>query len=157
MLSTLTQTEIQDILDHVMCDVTHQIGRFPLQKQDRALSGDICTVHTTFEGGYQGRLTLCAESGLLIRLTRLFLQEESVSPQDVEDFTKEYLNIISGQMVAKLFQATHVPSRFRIPTFCLGCHRPDGVGEKPCVLSYINSCNESAQLFHQLSSNTHAS
>lgn len=155
MLSSLTQTEIQDILDHVMCDVTHQIGRFPLQKHDRALSGDVCTAHTTFEGGYQGSLTLCAETGLLVRLTRLFLQEESVNPQDVEDFTKEYLNIISGQMVAKLFQASHVPSRFHIPTFCMGCHLPDGAEGNPCVLRYINSCNESAQLIHQLSSSGH--
>lgn len=151
-MSALTQIQIRDIVDQVMCDVTQRIGGAPLQRWDGALSGDICTVRTVFEGGFEGSLTLCAQTALLVRLTRIFLQEESVSGQDVEDFTKEYLNIICGQVVAKLFQQAHVSARFQIPIFLAGRHEPAQLGAQRCVLSYFNGCNECAQLIHQLSS-----
>ena len=148
MLSTLTQTEIQDILDHGMCDVTHQIGRFPLQKQDRVLSGDICTVHTTFEGGYQAALALCADTALFARLARNVMRSENVSQQDIRDVATEYFNIICGRVVAGLFQSVRVSSRFRIPCFRPGPYLPE---EKPicsCVLKYHCACQEHAHLIY---------
>ena len=77
-MSALTQIELQGILDQVVCDVTQRICGLPLLKQSGTLSSDVCTVQTAFEGGYEGTIILCADTPLLFRLTRLFLQEESV-------------------------------------------------------------------------------
>ena len=75
-MSALTQIELQGILDQVVCDVTQRICGLPLLKQSGTLSSDVCTVQTAFEGGYEGTIILCADTPLLFRLTRLFLQEE---------------------------------------------------------------------------------
>lgn len=150
-MSALTPIELQGILDQVVRDVTQRICGLPLLKQNCALSGDVCTVQTTFEGGYEGTIILCADTPLLFRLTRLFLQEESVNAQDMEDFTKEYLNIICGQMVGRLFQTSRCTCRFHIPIFSAGGHSVESWSPHQSVLHYSNPCNECVQLIHQLS------
>lgn len=146
----LTQNEILDILDRVMQDITNRMARIYPCKQDSAPSGDVCTVCTTFEGGYEADLTLYMDTALLTKLAQSAMQEETVSLQDIEDFMKEYFNVICGHIVARLFQAAHISSRFRIPRFYSGLHPPDGEGSPCCVLSYVSGSNERAQLIHQL-------
>ena len=55
VLNSLTPEEIQDVLDQVVQDMTDRIAGIRLCKQDKILSDDICTVHTTFEGNYHTR------------------------------------------------------------------------------------------------------
>lgn len=148
MLHTITQNEIQDILDQVMREITNRMTEIYPCKEESSLSNDVCTVHTTFEGGYCATLTMYVDTALLTRLTQQVMEEEEVSLQDVEDFAKEYFNIICGKIVAKLFQCTHVASRFRIPHFSVGrCNPAEGCG-CCCVLSYASNRNEGAQLIH---------
>ncbi len=150
-MNALTPKEIQDILDGVMQDVPNRIASIQLQKQDTFLSNNVnnlCTIHTTFEGGYHASLALCADACLLMRLTQHFMQEEIVTSQDIEDFAKEYLNIICGRIVAGLFRSAHISSRFHIPSFSLGRYIPDDVSSC-CILNYTSNCNEGVQLIHQ--------
>lgn len=149
-MNPLTQTEIQGILNCVMQDITNRLTQIYLCEQDAALSGDICTVHTTFEGGYHATLTLRVDKALMHRLTQRAMQQEQVAPEDVEDFTKEYFNVICGQVVAKLFQTAHISSRFHIPSYCAGCGMPVEGGTCRCVLNYVSSCREGVQLIHQI-------
>ncbi|MDR3765722.1 MAG: chemotaxis protein CheX [Butyricicoccus sp.] len=151
-MAPLTQEEIQNVLDQVVQDMTDRIAGIRLCKQDKVLSGDICTVHTTFEGNYHASLTLCVETTLLTRLTQQVMQEETVDPQDIEDFAKEYFNVICGQIVAGLFRVAHVSSRFRIPSFYMGRYVPQENGGPQYVLNYTSDCNEGAQLIHQFCS-----
>lgn len=151
-MSALTDQELQELLDRVMQDITNRMAQIRRCRQETALSGDVCTVSTTFEGDYHATLTLYADTALLARLTRCVLQEETVGPQDIEDFTKEYFNVICGNIVAKLFQAAHLSSRFRIPSFSTGRHVPAQPGGPRCVLNYTSSCNEGAQLIHEIPS-----
>ncbi|MGN8966791.1 chemotaxis protein CheX [Intestinimonas sp. HCP28S3_D6] len=146
----LTQNDILDILDCVMQDITNRMARIYPCKQNGAPLGDVCTVCTTFEGGYNANLILYMDTALLTKLTQTTMQEETVSLQDIEDFMKEYFNVICGHIVARLFQAAHISSRFRIPRFYSGLHLPDGAGSLCCVLSYVSGSNERAQLIHQL-------
>ena len=146
----LTQNEILDILDRAMQDITNRMARIYPCKQNVAPSGDVCTVCTTFEGGYNADLILYMDPALLTKLTQTTMQEETVSLQDIEDFMKEYFNVICGHIVARLFQAAHISSRFCIPRFYSGLHLPDGAGSLCCVLSYVSGSNERAQLIHQL-------
>ncbi|HIY73808.1 MAG TPA: hypothetical protein H9826_07530 [Candidatus Intestinimonas merdavium] len=149
----LTQNEILDILDCSMQEITNRMARIYPCKQDSSPSGDVCTVFTTFEGGYHADLTLYMDTALLTRLTQTVTQSETVSPKDIEDFTKEYFNVICGHIVARLFQTAHISSRFCIPRFYPGLHPPenaDNTGSFYCVLSYVSGSNERAQLIHQL-------
>ena len=146
----LTQNDILDILDCVMQDITNRMARIYPCKQNGAPSGDVCTVCTTFEGGYNANLILYMDTALLTKLTQTTMQEETVSLQDIEDFMKEYFNVICGHIVARLFQAAHISSRFRIPRFYSGLHLPDGAGSLCCVRRYVSGSNARAQLIHQL-------
>ena len=149
-MGALTQTEIQNVLDQVMQDMTKRIGGICLCKRDTILSSDMCTVYTTFEGSYQGTLILCADTTFLVRLARYVMQEDTVDPDDFEDLVKEYFNVICGQIVAGLYRISHSPSRFRIPVFYMGRYIPIEDGESQCVINYASDHNEGAQLIHQL-------
>lgn len=148
----LTQTEIADILDRAMQEITSHMAKLSLCEcgSQGVPSGDVCAVSTTFEGGYEADLTLYMDTALLTRLAQTAMQEETVSLQDIEDFTKEYFNVLCGHIVVRLFQATHVSSRFRIPRFYRGLHPPDGGDARSCILSYVSGSNERAQLIHRL-------
>lgn len=149
-LNSLTQKEIQDILNCAMQDITNRMTSISPCEHDAAFSGDICTVHTTFEGGHHATLTLYMDMALLQRLTQRVMQQNQVEPQDVEDFTKEYFNVICGQVASKLFQTAHIRSRFCIPRFCRGRYVPKDEGDCRCVLDYVSNCKEGVQLIHQI-------
>ena len=145
----LTDSQIQELWDKVIQDITEHISSVQLYKQEHALLGETYTVQTTFEGGYNATLFLCADTALFTRLAQCVLQSETVSQQDVEDFAKEYFNIICGQIVAKIFQTAHVSSRFSIPDVCTGRNIPHDDGKIRFVLNYTSSCNDGIQLIHQ--------
>ncbi len=145
----LTDSQIKELWDKVLKDITEHISSIQLYKQDDTFLGETCTVQTTFEGGYNATLFLCADTALFTRLAQCVLQSETVSQQDVEDFAKEYFNIICGHIVAKIFQAAHVSSRFSIPDFCTGRIIPEDKGKIRFVLNYKSNCNEGIQLIHQ--------
>lgn len=132
-----------------MQDITKQVANIQLCKKDSDLSMDTCTVHTTFDGGCHASLALCADTSLFVRLTQHIMQEEDVAPQDIEDFTKEYFNVICGQVVYHVFKATHISSRFQIPTFYTGQYHPSDHGTSRFTLRYTSNCNECAQLIYQ--------
>lgn len=152
MVDSRLKQAIPDILDCVMQEITgRMVGIQPIERKD-ILSEDVCTVCTTFEGGYHATLVLFLDTALLRRLTQQAMEEEEVAPEDVEDFAKEYLNVICGKVVARLFQTAKISSRFRIPVFNRGRCVPD-TDHQVCeyVLSYISEDNKGVQLLHQLS------
>lgn len=143
--------KIAEIMDSVMQEFCCLIGDISLCEHHDVLSEDICTVCTTFEGGYHATLVLVADRALLRRLTQRAMEEEEVAPEDVEDFSKELLNVICGRVVAKLSRVAHISSRFGIPVFCIGRHMPDQEGTVcEMVFSCVSIRNEGAQLVHQL-------
>ena len=73
------------------------------------------------------------------------------SLDELDDFTKEYLNIICGQIVGKLFQTSRCTCRFHIPIFSAGGHSIESWSPHHSVLHYSNPCNECVQFIHQLS------
>lgn len=147
---SLTQCEVQNVLDSVMRDITNRVANIQLCKKDSALSNQICTVHTDFEGPCHASLTLCADTSMFVRLTKHVMQSEAVAPQDIEDFSKEYFNVICGQLVSHLSRRAHLHSRFCIPKFYTGLYLPDSQNASQLVLRYTSNCNECAQLIYQI-------
>lgn len=149
MDTAMDQEALEEMLDRAVCEVTEQTAGIHLNQARTPPDGEVCTVHITFKNGFQSSLTLCAEIPMLTRMACSALREESLSEQDVEDFSKEYFNILCGRIAALLFQKTKVPARFSVPAFHRGHFEPEE-HSRQFVLTYANEQREGAQLVHHI-------
>lgn len=149
MDTVVTQEELQKVFNQVTRDITETVAGIRLYEGTASLGHDLCTVYATFEGGLHSSLSFCTEASLFTRLTKNIMQEEEVTPQDVEDFSKEFFNVLCGSISAKLFQLTRVASRFGVPGFCHGHYEPSDK-EEQFVITYFSDQNEGVQLTHHI-------
>lgn len=147
MDAVLSQEVLHKVFDEAVKEVTEQAAGIRLYSGDAPLDGDLCTVYAAFEKGFHTSLSLCAEQAMLIRLTRNMMQEEQITPDDLEDFTKEYFNVLCGQIAAKLFTVTKIASRFGLPDFHYGVFEPKEFQEHFSI-KYTSDENECAKLVH---------
>ena len=75
--------------------------------------------------------------------------EESVSPEDLEEFSKEYFNVLCGRIAAAMFKATQVPAHFAPPVFYHGRYEPEGQ-EIQFMLTYSDEYSKGAQFIHHV-------
>jgi len=148
----VSRVELEKVFNQTLQEVTDQIGGIHLYQGGEAPQGDLCTVYASFEKGFHSSLSLCADKAMFIRLTQNMMQEEDISPEDMEDFSKEYFNVVCGHIAVELFHATKVPSRFGLPSFYSGRYQPEDEKEQ-FVLSYCSDQSEGAQLTHLTSAN----
>lgn len=151
MNTAMKKEELQRILDQAVQDVTERTAGVQLHQNDQSPGEDLCTVQITFDGGFHTSLTLCADKGLLYRMACNSFHEESVSPEDVEEFSKEYFNVLCGRVAGAMFRATQIPAHFGPPVFYHGRYEPEG-REIQFVLTYSDECNGGAQLIHHVPS-----
>lgn len=150
-MNSLTDKQIKDILDYVMFNTTEQMANIKIKNEGNHLSSDICTVNTFLEGNCDATLSLFADKSFLVRLTQQILQIKDVTQQDIEDTAKEYLNVICGRFIAKVFHLINKPTRFKIPFFQTGKHLCNNNAEHCYKSYYINNYNESILLVLQFS------
>lgn len=144
----MSDDKLRSIFDLAVREVTEKLAGIRLYEESAAPVGkDSCTVHATFANGFSSSLVLCADTAMFIRLTQSMLQEEKVTDQDVEDFSKEYFNVLCGHIASRLFQATKIASRFGIPEFHAGCYQPADKKEQ-FTICYSSDKNESSCLGH---------
>ena len=149
MNTAMTKEELERILDQALQDVTERTAGVRLRQGDRSLGEDLCTVHITFDKGFSTSLTLCADTGLLVRMAGNSFHEDTVTPEDLEEFSKEYFNVLCGRIARAMFQETQVPAHFNPPTFHSGRYEPEGQ-EIQFVLTYSSGQREGAQLIHHV-------
>lgn len=149
MNSAMTKEELERILDQAVQDVTECTAGVRLQQGDHSPGEDLCTVQVTFDRGFRTSLTLCADTRLLQRMARNSFHEELVSPDDLEEFSKEYFNVLCGRIARAMFQATQVPAHFGPPAFYHGRYEPEG-REIQFMLTYSDEYSEGAQLIHHV-------
>ena len=149
MNAAITRESLEEILDQAMQDVTECTAGVCLRQGDMPLGEDLCTVHITFDKGFSTSLTLCADTSLLVRMARNSFHEEAVTPEDVEEFSKEYFNVLCGKVAGAIFRATQVSAHFGAPMFYHGRYEPEGQ-EAQFVLTYTDGHSQSAQLIHHL-------
>lgn len=149
MNSAMTQEELERILDQAVQEVTERTAGVRLHQEDLPPGEDLCTVHITFDQGFHTSLTLCADTSLLSRMACNSFHEESVTPEDLEEFSKEYFNVLCGRIARAMFQATQVPAHFNPPTFHSGRYEPEGQ-EIQFVLTYASGQRDGAQLIHHV-------
>lgn len=149
MDTVMSKQELEEMLDQAVREVTEQAAGVRLFQSGEALGGDLCTVHISFHKGFRTSLTLWAETDLLAHLARNAIGLDELTDQDLEDFSKEYFNILCGKIAAILFRTTNVPARFSVPAFYHGRYMPKD-HETQMVLTYFNDQHEGAQLIHHV-------
>mgnify|MGYP002510647843 FL=1 len=149
MNSTMSKEELEQILDQAVQDVTECTAGVRLHQGEQSPGEDLCTVQITFDRGFRTSLTLCADTGLLYRMACNSFHEESVSPEDLEEFSKEYFNVLCGRITGAMFRATQIPAHFGPPVFYRGRYEPEGQ-EIQFVLTYSDEYCEGAQLIHHV-------
>lgn len=144
----IPEAHLQDILDRTLRQVTQTSAGIRLQRGGSGPDGaELCTVYTVFERGFGSALALCADAALFTRLARHMLCMDDVTPQDVEDFAKEYFNVVCGHIVAELYRCTSISARFQIPGFCRARYAPQDRREL-FALTYTGDRDEAARLIH---------
>lgn len=149
MNTAMSQQELADLLDEAVREVTEQTAGVQLFPSGETPSENLCTVHITFSRGFHTSLSLCADTGLLLRMARNALGAEELTQEDIEDFCKEYFNILCGKIAAILFRTTSIPARFSIPAFYHGRYTPEN-HQTQFMLTYADEEKESAQLMHHI-------
>lgn len=149
MDTAMDQAQLEEMLDRAVREVTEKTAGIQLHLGAGPPGGELYTVHVTFRKGFHSSLTLCADASMLARMARAVVRKERVSAQDLEDFSKEYFNILCGRIAALLFQATRVPARFSVPSFHPGRFEPEG-HRTQFALNYTNDHREGAQLIHHV-------
>lgn len=149
MNSAMEKEELEQILDQAVQDVTERTAGVRLHQGKQSPGEDLCTVQITFDRGFRTSLTLCADTELLYRMACNSFHEESVSSEDLEEFSKEYFNVLCGRIAGAMFRATQVPAHFGPPVFYRGRYEPEG-REVQFVLTYSDEHCGGAQLIHHV-------
>lgn len=149
MNSNMTKEGLAEILDQALQEVTERTAGVRLCQGDQPLGEDLCTVHITFDKGFGTSLTLCADTSLLVRMARNSFHEDAVTPEDLEEFSKEYFNVLCGKIVGAMYRATQVSAHFGPPVFYHGRYEPEGQ-EAQFILTYSDGHSEGAQLIHHV-------
>lgn len=149
MDTAMPEEKLREVFDRITREVTQDSIGIQLVEGKNGPEEDLCTVHIGFNQGFHSSLSLRADRGMLTRLTQSMLQEEDVTPQDLEDVTKEYFNVLCGHIAKALYQATQVASRFGVPSFHPGSYSPQGQKEQ-FALNYADDRNDAAQLVHHI-------
>lgn len=146
MNTAMAQKDLEEMLDRAVREVTKQTAGVQFCCDAGELGEDLCTVHISFNKGFHTSLSLCADTALLVRMAHNFL-EEAPTEQDLEDFCKEYFNVLCGKIAAALFRHTEIPARFSVPKFYRGRYAPED-HRKQFVLTYVDENRHSAHLTH---------
>ena len=149
MNTAMSKEELEKILDQAVQDVTECTAGVRLHQENQSPGEDLCTVQITFDRGFRTSLTLCADRELLDRMASISFHEESVSPEDLEEFSKEYFNVLCGRIAAAMFKATQVPAHFAPPVFYHGRYEPEGQ-EIQFMLTYSDEYSKGAQFIHHV-------
>lgn len=149
MDTAMPKEKLREVFDRITREVTQDSVGIQLVEGESSPEGDLCTVHIGFNQGFHSSLSLRADKKMLTRLTQSMLQEEEVTPQDLEDVTKEYFNVLCGHIAKALYQTTQVASRFDVPSFYRGSYSPQGQKEQ-FALTYADDRNDAAQLVHHI-------
>lgn len=149
MNTALPQKELEALLDDAVQEVTAKISGVRLSRGGGPPGGDPCTVYITFRREFRSSLSLQADAAMLCRMARHAMEQEEVSPQDLEDFAKEYFNVLCGKIAAIFFKTTKKPARFSVPSFYWGLYEPEG-RQRQFALSYSDGQDRSAQLIHYI-------
>lgn len=148
----MAREELSALLDQVTREITRREAGICLRLTEPAPEGpgdDPCTVYITFDRGMDTTLSVCADASMFVRLAQGMIGIDDLPPGIVEEVAKEYLNVLGGQVLSRLFETVRKPARFGVPAFCRGRYAPEDHGGH-IVLDYTGDRGERARLIHHV-------
>lgn len=144
MSQEISQKLLCETMERAVQEITEATAGIRLRRgEEGPPAGETGTVSLAFNRGFQFTLSFQAELTMLERMTRNMMHDERATPQDVEDFTKEYFNVLCGRIAALLYRAARVSARFTVPVF----RTREGPAEGArLALGYISDQGERARL-----------
>lgn len=149
MHTALPQQKLETLLDDAVREVTKEISGVCLSPGGGPPGEDLCTVYIAFRKEFRSSLSLRADAAMLTRMAQRAIEVETITPQDLEDFAKEYFNVLCGRIAAIFYRDTKKAARFSVPFFYRGPYEPEGQ-RRQFVLSYSDEQRQSAQLIHHV-------
>ncbi len=149
MNTALSQDRLEALLDQAVQEVTELSTGVCLHQDDPVPGGDLCTISISFQKGFHTTLTFCADTALLLRMTQNAFYTDAVTFRDMEDFSKEYFNVLCGRIAALLYETTRTAARFSVPAFYRGQYDPQA-HQIQFALNYTDGQQHSAQLIHHI-------
>lgn len=151
--SLVKEDDLQELIDETIQKSVWETARIHLRhcESNNVSKKDLCTVYTTFDGGYKVRFVFCAERAFMKRIAGNMLGEPVTDAGDIEEYMKEFVNVICGHVVAAVFKRTKTAARFHCPDFAEGCYVPahDKHGtDKIITTSYIDEYSEIATVLN---------
>lgn len=149
--SVMKETTMQPLIDETINQLLWQVAKINLHHCESAADmEDLCTVYTTFSGGYNIRFAFCAERTLMQRMSENMAEEPVTEQDDIEEYMKEFINVICGHIVATVFRLTKISARFHVPRFADGCYLPDEDDRENHLITtyYISDFSEAAMLLN---------
>lgn len=145
--TALPQQKLEVLLDAAVREVTEQLSGVCLSPGGEPPGEDLCTVFIAFRRGFHSSLSLRADTAVLTRIAQGAMGAEAITPQDLEDFIKEYFNVLCGHIAAVLYRNTKIAARLTVPLFHRGPYEPEGC-QRQFVLNFSDERSQSAQLIH---------
>lgn len=149
MNTALPQKELEELLDAAVREVTIKVAGVQLFRGGDPPEADFCTIHIAFRREFHSSLSLRADRSVLANMARNALHIEAADPRDLEDFGKEYFNILCGKIAAIFFRTTKKPARFSVPAFYWGLYEPEGQCQQ-FALNYSDGQGRSVRLIHHV-------
>lgn len=144
----MSRAQLVELFDESIHEVTQKEAGMYLYQGGVPPEGDLFTVYSVFERGFNSSLSMCAEKALLTRITQAMMRETEVTQRDIEDFSKEYFNILCGHIVTRLFKMTKTAARFSVPSFHTGRYDPNDQLEH-LIINYTSDTGGRVQLIHR--------
>ena len=125
--SQMMPEEFNELVQRVTIRITKQVAKIDLSCSDNSLdiAKEPCTVYTTLDGTYHTNLIFCAEKEFLRRMTENMMGEPIQYADDVEEYSKEFFNILCGHIVREVHKETKSGASFYPPCFVDGHYAPD--------------------------------
>lgn len=115
----LTPVQLHELICDMTQKITQNVAHIDLTLCDMEPDPhcDLCSVYTTLSGGYSSCLVLCAERTFFHRLTENILGHPTDDPEDLEEYAKEYFNVLCGRLVGEIYRVTGQGAKFHPPCF----------------------------------------
>lgn len=116
---SLTPVQLHELICDMTKRITQNVAHIDLTLCDIEPDShrDLCSVYTTLSGGYSTCFVLCAERSFFHRLTENILGYPTDDPEDLEEYAKEYFNVLCGRLVGEIYQLTKLGAKFHPPIF----------------------------------------
>ena len=149
---SLTPVQLHELICDMTQKITQNVAHIDLTPCDMEPDPhrSLCSVYTTLSGGYSACLVLCAERTFLHRLTENILGHPTDDPEDLEEYAKEYFNVLCGRLVGEIYQVTGLGAKFHPPCLQDGHYSrsPSAPDVRLQPICFTNSKSEHLMVLH---------